>query len=247
MDIALYARVLLRHKLVLVTGIVLAVVLAAYSQYRIGFDGYRPTFEPRKAEVWQSQANVFLAPLVNRRVDGEVVTVLEFENPGRFTGLVGLYSQLATSDEVESRIDRGGPPFGVFLASPVLDNAGGLRNPLPIIALFGRSSSPPDARAVLRRGVTAFISYIGEQQEAAGIPQSRRVELRVLTAPNAAVLVEGPKKTLPVVVFLSVLIAFIALAFILENASRRRRQVGRGDLQPASDPEEAVTSIQRRF
>jgi hypothetical protein len=247
MDLALYGRVLLRHPFVIVFGLLLAVVLATYSQNRIGFDGIRPSLEQRKAEVWQSQANVFLAPLVDRRVEGEVVTVLEFENPGRFVGLTGLYSQLATTDEVDRRVRSGGPPFGQFFAAPVVDDAGGLRTPLPIIALFGRSSSPADAQAVLRRGLRAFTAYIAEQQEAAGIPESRRADLRVLTSPRPAVLVDGPKKTLPIVVFLAVLIASIAVAFILENASRRRMEVGRRDLQAAVDPEEEVRSIQRRF
>lgn len=247
MDLALYGRVLLRHKLVIFVGLVLAVVLAAYSQYRIDLKGFPPSFELRKAEIWQSQANVFLVPLVTRRVDGKVVTVPRYDDSGRFTGLANLYSKLATSDEVERRIESIGPPFGRFLAAPVAETSTGRPTPLPIISLVGRATSPSAAKVTLTRGLKAFISYMAEQQKAAGIPENRRVEFRVLNAPSPAVVVEPRKKTLPIVVFLSVMIASIALAFILENSSRRRTLASVGQLDPPAAPEEAADSIRRRY
>jgi hypothetical protein len=232
---------------VIFIGLVLAVVLAAYSQYRIGLEGFPPSFEPRKAETWQSEASVFLAPSITKSIDGKVVSVLRFDDPARFTGLASIYSRLATSDDVRTRIESRGLPFGQFSADPAVEAPSGLRIPLPIISLVGSGTSPWAAKVTLTRGLTAFTSYMAEQQEAAGVPKSRRVELRVLNAPGPAVLVEPRKRTLPVVVFLSVMIASIALAFVLENTSRRRTLVGVAELNPTAEQKEAVDSVRRRF
>jgi len=233
MDLALYGRVLRRHKVVVVVGLALAVVLALLSYYRVGSDGMLPTLEPRKAEIWQSSANVFLTesgfpagrltiPLVTKKVGGETVTVPKYNEPGRFASLASLYARLATSDEVRERIVSKGPPFGEFSAFPSIESSAG---PLPIVLVLGRATSPAAAKTIVTRGLDAFISYVTEQQAASGTPEDQRIQLRVLNAPASAVLLEPRKKTLPIVVFLAVVMASITLAFIFENASRGRSAV----------------------
>jgi hypothetical protein len=55
-----------------------------------------------------------------------------------------------------------------------------------------------------------------------------------MVAPQDAVLVVGRKKTLPITVFLAVLIATLGLAFILENLRPRLRSVSLAE--PQADP-----------
>jgi hypothetical protein len=57
------------------------------------------------------------------------------------------------------------------------------------------------------------------QQEGSGVPKPERIQLRVLNRAGALDLVQPRSKTLPVVVFLAVMFATIALAFVLENAN----------------------------
>ena len=263
MDLRLYLRVLARHKLVLVVGLVLALVLAVLSYYRVDAIGMPPSLEPRKAEIWQSQASVFLTesgfpagrrtnPLVTKQVGGQTVTVPRYNAPGSFTGLSPLYARLAVSDEVRRRIAKKGPPFGQFTAAPSVEGTSGLQVPLPIVSLFGKATSANGARVTVARGLAVFLTYVAERQSAAGIPKNQRVQLRVLNAPQPAVLLEPRKKTLPIVVFLGVMIAAIAIAFVLENASRSRAPVEvvaepererQPELEP--EPEQEVSTIRR--
>jgi hypothetical protein len=66
---------------------------------------------------------------------------------------------------------------------------------------------------------------IYRQQAQADIPDKQRVVLQVFSAARNATVVSGRKKTLPIVIFLSVLLATIGLAFVLENLRPRLREV----------------------
>ncbi len=232
MDLALYARVLLRHKVLLLLGLLVAVGLAILSYDRVGLDGGKPTLTPRKAELWQSQATVLLTepgfPAGRRVLDsatklvgGQVVAVPKFNAPGSYAGVVALYARLAESDQVRRRIEKSGPLAGSFQALATSDPLSPERL-LPMVTLFGKASSPQVAQETVRRGMKGFLSYVRREQVAAGIPKRNRIEFQVINAPEPAILVAPRKRTLPIVVFLSVMIAAIALAFVLENSMRRR-------------------------
>ena len=240
MDLPLYLRVLSRHRTVLIAGFVVAVLLATLSYYRVDTSGIVPKLTPRKAEVWQSQANVFLTqqgfPAGSQR---------KFTDAARFTGLASLYAQLAQSDQVRARIEKtGGRLDGAFEAIPVVDNTSG-PSPLPLVALFGKAGTRAEARTTLERGLAGFIGYVKSSQEAAGIPAKQRIELSILNAPSQAILIEPRKKTLPVVVFLAILMASIAVVFILEN-SRRGRIMGDAESLPKLRSPELASEAQRR-
>lgn len=209
MDLALYARVLLRHRQVLLVGVVLAFVLAIFSHYRVEM-GIPPKLTPRKAEVWQSSASLLLTQR------SQVVPVPGIGDPGSLANLAGLYARLAMSDEVLRRM-KGGSPGG-FRATALVDRDS--ESVLPAVALLGTGSTPREARTTVARGLEAFLAYVRTQQGSVGISKRSRVELRVLNSPQPAQLLEPRKRTLPIVVFLSVLIAAIASAFILENRRR---------------------------
>ena len=230
MNLRLYAGVLSRHRTLLLVGFVSAMLLAGLSYYRVTSDGVLPTLTPRKVEIWQSQANVFLTesgfplgrrtiPLETRIVAGEAVAVPRYNDPTRYGAVASLYARLAASDQVLQRMAKSGPVPGTFQAAPTIDDS---RDPLPMISLFGKSATASGAVATVTRGLNAFIGFVTAQQAAAKIRPRDRIELRIVNAPQSAVLIQPRKKTLPVVVFLAVLIAAIASAFVIENARRGR-------------------------
>lgn len=245
MDLQLYARVLWQHRVLLLAGVVVATFLAALSYWRFEA-GILPSVKPRQAEVWQSTANVLLAP------NNRVVPVPGYNGPDRLAFLAGLYARLATNDEVLARIQSGGGPVGSFIAASSVDPS---RAALPVITLLGTGPTPESAQTTVSRGLEGFLAFVGERQAAAGVPMRDRVQLEVLNAPQPAALIQPRKRTLPVAVFLAVTMAAIGLAFVLENSRRRPTHVTEVALRPADEeldlepapPEvdEAETSVRR--
>lgn len=232
MDLKVIGRVLVAHRTLMLFALVAAVLLATLSYYRVSFGAGLPKLEPRKAEVWQSQANVFLTeggfpagrrtiPFVTKVIGGEVVALPKYSDPSRFGALAALYARLAQSDEVRQLMQKGGPVGGTLRASPTADDARS-KEPLPMVSLFGQAATSSGALATVTRGLDAFLTYVRTQQRAAGIPPDERIRLRVVNKPQPAVLIQPRKKTLPIVVFMAVLVGAIAAAFGLENARSSR-------------------------
>jgi len=216
MDISLFGRVLWRFRLVMVLGIVAAAVLALLSYYSVSFSG-GPKLTPRAQQVWQADSTILLTqhgfPAGN--VNGA-------NSIGRLIGLGPLYAKLANSDAVQQLMVRhGGPLDGSYQAIPAADTSYGSVSGLPGITVIGKGETPGKALRITRRASTEFINYLEAQQEEADIKPSSRVDVRVLNAPGDLTLVVPRKKTLPIVVFMGVLFATIALVFVLENARRR--------------------------
>lgn len=239
MDLKLYVRVLSQHRRLLLIGFASALLLATLSYYKVTSDGVVPKLTPRKAEIWQSQANVFLTekgfpvgrlriPLVTEVVAGEVVAVPKYNEPSRLAGFASLYARFAQSDDVRQLIEKDGPLRGEFLAMPTVDSTT-RSGTLPMVSLIGKSATAPEAKRTVTRGLEAFLAYMRIRQKAAGIPPEDRIDLRVINSPQPAVLTQPRKRTLPIVVFLAVMIATIAGAFILENARTSRRMVAVAD------------------
>jgi hypothetical protein len=230
-DLSSYGRVLRRYWYVLAAGIALAALLAVMSFYRVSLDG---SLTPRKAELWQSEATVFLTesgfpaglrqlPLVERQVGGETVFVPEFNDPSRFAGVASIYARLAEGDQVYARIvANGGPLPGSYQVVAAADTSTGRAEVLPAVTVFGKATTPEAAERTTGRVMKAFIGYIEERQTTAGIAKGNRVVLQVLNQPQPAILIEGRKRTLPVAVFLAVLFASIAFAFVLDNMRRTK-------------------------
>lgn len=224
MDLALYARVIWRFRLIVAAGVVLAVVLSALSY--------------RTATTWQSTETL----LVTQRGFPQGRTVLPggtssgqgssghpalgttFADPQRFSQLALFYSQLANSDAVQLMVARRGLKGAMTAQPAVLGNSlgGGL---LPFITILGTAAGPQTAVRIAEEGASAFQRYLDEQQTAAAIPINQRVVVQVVNRARDAVILQGPKKTLPVVIFLTVLIAALGLAFVLENLRPRLRLV----------------------
>jgi hypothetical protein len=100
-----------------------------------------------------------------------------------------------------------------------------------MVALSSNAASPARASALINARITAFRGYIAAQQSKAELNEHKRVVVQVLRGgdPETAVVLSGKKKTLPIVVFLAVMIAVTGLAFMLENMRPRVRPVERSE------------------
>lgn len=239
MDLRLYFRVLGRFKYLVLTGLFLAVALTFISFFRVSVgDEWKLSY--RQSETWQSTEALLLTqkgfpwgrtvfPYNLSQNGGQPVYSTPFADPTRFSGLAVFYSKLANSDPVRKLARKNdGPILGTYFAYPLTDNSGNGRSPLPFVAIDGYATSPAGAVRVARRISEAFQIYLKRNQVAAGIAPRLRVLVETSSRANEATLANGRRLTIPVVLFLTILIATIGLAFILENLFPSVRPVAGG-------------------
>lgn len=236
MDFRLYARVLWRFKVIVVMGFILALGAAGLSLVRVSAEG----FTYRQAELWSSTTRLgvtqngfpwgrlfaqepipeFPTPRVTER---ETTPGIPIADPNRFNTLAVLYAELATSDPVLSLMRHDGPIRGKILAEPLRDPESGTM--LPLIDLTTISTSPRRAIDLAARSANALATYVREQQAANAVPASDRALIQVVVRPEKAQIFQPRSKTMPVVVFLVVMLATVGLAFLLENLRPRAREL----------------------
>ncbi len=238
MDLPLFFRVLLRFKWLVLAGVFVATALAFLSVFRIDTEkGF--TVEYRQNEQWVSVATVLVTepdfPL-GRAVFQQDVPPKNSEEPGaytpefapssRFIELANVYAELVTGDAVRRLILEDGPLPGAVQAVPLVASNGS-DAALPMVAVRGLSTTPEKAVVVAQRASAAFQEYLEAEQGRGGIPAEQRVVLSEVRHPSLAttVMLEGRSKTIPIVVFLTVMLAFVGLAFILENLRPREKPV----------------------
>jgi hypothetical protein len=235
-DLQLYFRVIWRFRLLVLAGLVLAILLAFFSYYRVDLKGGSPKVLHRQSETWQSSETLIITTSGNPyfRI-GSTATA------GTLGGIALYYSEIASSDAVKAIIRKRGALNGIMTANPGVDQITH-RIPLPFVTISGISQNANTAIAIARRGSEAFRQYIAQQQNATRTPDGQRIKLDVLSAARGAVVVQARRKTVPIVVFLTTLIATLALVFILENLRPRvapvrireeeedqpQRRIGRG-------------------
>ncbi len=243
MDLALYGQVFRRFRFLVVGGLLLAIFLSVLSTARITSHG----LAYRKPEIWASQSTLLLTQQGfpwGRNQSGP-----NQGYPG-FASLTDLYAQFANSDAVRRIMLReGAPKTWTISAAPAIPSLAG--GTLPVISLTGSAFSPTDAIRATELGRKAFLDYVDGQQQAGGIPVSQRIELQTIQEVSKPTLSQPRKKTLPIIVFLAVLTATVALAFVLENLrprsavpektkARSSEIAGAGRTQPAAGAPDAA-------
>jgi hypothetical protein len=236
MDLQLYARVLWRFRALLVLGLILAASLAFLSYVKVSFDGGVPELSYRDAEEWSSETTLFVTQqgFQYGRVaepylpsDEEAgLPPIPLADPDRLAMLTALYARLANSDEVRALIRRDGPLNGFLDFEPVPAPEYSGPSILPLLNIRATAATPRDSVVLVTRATRAFRTWLVRQQTAAGIFPEQRVVVEVLNRASSPQLVAGRGKTLPIVVFLTVMTAVIGLIFILENLRPRVRTIG---------------------
>jgi hypothetical protein len=218
-DLQLYLRVLWRFRLLVAIGLLLAFALAFLSHVRVSLEGGSPTFSYRQAEIWTSRGLLWVT---GEGFPGQLAPS-EAEPTVDFRGLAVLYATLGQGDAVRENLLRDGPLEGTLEVRPSEE--------LPFINVEAFSPSPQAARALAGRQMNALIDHVVQQQRADGIPQGKRVLVKVLRQPGPPQLLEGRSMQRPAVIFVTAMIAVLGLAFILENLRPRVRPVAHEDVR----------------
>jgi hypothetical protein len=217
-------------------GLTLAATLATLSVARVSSDG----LSYRSDEVWKSTTTLLLTRKGN-----------PFAAPTDYSPLTDLYARLANSDAVRrSMLRAGAHKDWKITATPVAPtfNPGAV---LPVIELAGEAPKPSEAVKATVLGRQAFLDYIAKQKGSAGIEVLQNATRPTLAVPRS--------KTLPIILFLAVLSATFALAFILENVrpapitapafegqAGRDREAAVGEAGRDREPTVALTSRSSR-
>ena len=243
MDLELYFRVLWRFRIIVLTGLSLALGLMLLSTMRVSFEGLSPKFTYRESEQWASDVTLLVTqpgfPLGRSILDDVVPVdpgdgasqsseegaasdfVPRYGDPSRFSNLAVVYAHLATSDEVMRLAHPRGPLPGIVTAQAMVNpDSGGI---LPIVLIRGTSATPAAAAGLAERAGASLRKYIARQQAANRIKADRRVALEYINHAQRPVLLMPRSKTRPMFTFLAVLIATIGLVFVLENLRPRVR------------------------
>ena len=239
MDLRLYFRVLWRFRLIVAAGLALGLLLALLSYTRVSFAGGKPSISYRQAETWKSNTELFLTqggfpwgrtvlPINTQETPtGTQILPSNFADPSRFRELAQYYALFANSDEVQRLIgSRTKNSVGKVSAQPAYDPISHF--PLSFVQIQGLGPTAKDASTLANEAAGAFKDYLTRKQADAGIQPAQRVQVQINNRASAASLLAGRKKTTPVVIFLTIMLAAIGLAFILENLRPRVQLVGRG-------------------
>jgi hypothetical protein len=254
MSLELYARVLWRFRVLVLAGLAAATLLAAMAMFKL------PSLEYRQAETWQSTARVMITQDgfpegrttlpgvgVPAPVEGEEEAAEDeppkqvFAEPGRLSSLSLLYAQLANSDSVQEVVKRHARERGIApgkVTAIAVQEVG--IGPLPLVDFLGEGTTGAEARATTGSAVDAFVRYVRQAQAGADILPRDRVDLKVLQQPATPIVTVPRKKTLPVMIFLTVMIITCGIAFVLENL--RPVPLRRADLEQLKAYPEPLTN-----
>jgi hypothetical protein len=236
MDLALYARVLWRFRLLVLPGFLVAVALAVLAYGKVdpkhGF-----TITPRRTPVYQADGLLLITQpgfpwgdSQQQYIPGNTTKGLPPIPVGdfsRMSGIALIYSEIADSDVVRAAARPRPAKTEKVTTSPYAPASAPPGTVLPMVALSADAASPARAAALVNGRIGGFTRYIERRQDDARVADDRRVVVQVLKHGDAgtATILVGAKKTMPIVVFLAVMIAVCGLAFMLENMRPRIRPV----------------------
>jgi hypothetical protein len=232
-DFRLYGRVLWRFKIIVVAGFVLAVVLALLSVVRVSSHG----LSYRDSQLWSAKMRLQVTQsgfpegrLYAERSVGSTNGTPEPVSPGepvvdpaRFATLAIYYAELITSDPVRQLANRGDGVRAEITATPLRNEQSGVL--LPFIDVLAVGKSKRGTILYADRTARALNLYISDRQRTNNVKPSDRAIVQTIEHPHGASVFRARPKTMPIVVFLAVMFATIGLAFILENARPRLREL----------------------
>ena len=204
------------------SGLVVALALALLSYVRVSADG----FTYRDPEVWSNEATLQLSDPSYPELRSKLPPT---SDPSRFLALADQYAEFATSDAVmrslktQRLIGRKADPTGVAaitatsVASPVNGSI------TPLLKITGMAPSPAEATRLTTRATDTFIEVAKGRQVQAKIPESQRVELRIVRRAGVPKLTAPRSKTTFLILLLAGLTVTVAAAFIRENQAAGRK------------------------
>jgi hypothetical protein len=243
MDLARHREVLWNHRRLLTGGLCLGVILAYMATFRLG------TVTLRRPVQWTSASTLLVtqtgfpwgraslpsaaqpnSPLVPLSAVKDPKS-LNFADPGRFSSLAVFYAALLESNPIRALIPGGYPDGAVVATAGTTGRLSGTSSVLPMIVLSTTATGRSAARELNIETVSAFDGYLIQQQDASNVPTNDRVQVKTLNPPvERKSSKSGLAATVGVVLF--VLLATVAVAYLHDNVTYRRR--AGGDMTSAS-------------
>jgi hypothetical protein len=236
-----YSSILRRFWWVLVLGAAVSVV-AGLAAYRSQAED--PTYTATSQLLVTSAEVPYFRTSVERSSEapaspsegGDAVRELIQTVPPDVLTLVraaNLYPLLITSDPVTRlRVERFGDLPGEVSATAIfaVDTPSRFEpSEVPVIELAATAGTPKGAIALAAATSEAFVAWLGQEQDSAGLKKSERITVQELSTPTSAVKSGGPELSLPILVMALVLLGFVALAAMLDRVvpSHRLRRRAR--------------------
>src|SRR5947207_11408334 len=141
MDLPLHLRVIWRFKLLVFSGLLLAAALAFLSVVKVSAGGPKH-FEYRQKQVWADDVTLLVSPQGFPWGNSSFGLA---SDPSKYASLATIYANLATSDAVKQRVERGGPVD--FFTEPMLaavvpySTQNSSSPPLPLITLESQAAT----------------------------------------------------------------------------------------------------------
>jgi hypothetical protein len=227
-----YVRALKRFWWLLVLGLGIALIAAVMSVYRIDLSSVPPSFE-RRAEITYTASSRLLvtsaeAPYLRTQVEDTVTgadgTTQVYTNAPDIATLItaaNLYPILIESEEVQQlREKMAGPLPGAVTSRAIYEVSSPSRfelSQVPVVEVFGYAGTTADAVNMTQATVDAFVAYMEEQQDRAGLSRLDRIVIQEIQGPEGAVATGGTSLSLPLMIFLVTAAAFVVLAFLLDR------------------------------
>ena len=228
MDLQLAMRVLWRFRVLVAAGLALGLSLAFLSMVHVSLTG-SPHFSYRAKPQYQSTTTVgvttngFWQGSLNLHAGSKVLNAPRGPvDTGVLRNLASYYLTLATGNDVMKELAQSGKIDGVIQAYPVLAPDSTTQ---PLFGLTAIAPSQQQAYSLSVRHLRAFRSWLRKSQEQVGTKPDSRVILQTVAGPTPPTLLMGRKKTKPILILLSTLVAVCGLAFALENLRPRIRSV----------------------
>ena len=229
MNLTTTMRVIQRHKLLLVIGILIAALAAFATAFRIETG----TLTPRTITEYSAPTQLLVSdPTSVFSTRSSPQTIVDGQSPPAARDLSSatvVYAYLVSSGAirqlVEAEIGDLGKNESISAQQRTTQptattNTGTYR--LPILEIVGQAATAARAQEISRTAATVFATFAVAQQDAAGVAPETRVQLQVIREGQAAP-VDGTNPALPIVaVGIGVLLAFIALIFAVDNARMNR-------------------------
>jgi hypothetical protein len=209
-----------------ITGLVVTFALAVFSFVRISPSG----IGFRASAVWSNEAILVLS----QPGFPEYRSVLpsgQSPDSSSLSSLADVYAAFATSDAVVRQLEARGIIKEDVLADgklPIAASAVGSSvngGSTPLLSITGEGDSPAEATKLAVGTTDTFISVLRARQVAAKIPESQRIEVRVVKRAGEPTLVKPRSKTAPIILLLAGITATIGAAFVRDNSRRGPRDV----------------------
>ena len=202
----------------MLVGFAVALALAFLSVVRVSADG----FAYRKDLIWSNKSVLVLS----QKSFPEGSTLPPNTEPGRFATIVDQYVALATSDEVVNSLKKQGllsPIAGETAPLPIAAAAvpsAVTGAPTPLLELTAVGKSPTAATRLAVRATDTFINFVKARQQAARIPENKRVRVDIVTRAGVPQVLVPRKVTTPMFILFAGIAIVVGAAFIRDNMKR---------------------------